>query len=86
MSSFRYPCLVTTYALLPSLPWLHLRESSGIPGSPALTGGFRIHRKLLSKVSTPLGKRFSRTLAVSIVSTVSIISSSFFASFPNFFS
>ena len=35
---------------------------SGIPGSPNLTGGFRIH--LIFRVPTPPDERFSRILAV----------------------
>gem|GEM_PF-5912316 len=38
-SSFRYPCLVTTYSLSPSLPWVALQRTSGAPGSLELTGG-----------------------------------------------
>ena len=38
-SSFRYPCLVTTYSLSMSLPWNHIRDASGIPISLELTGG-----------------------------------------------
>lgn len=41
-------------------------ETSGIPGSLELLGGIEIYDTLLCPILTPLGKRFSRTLAVSV--------------------
>ncbi len=45
-----------------------LSEPSPFPGSLDVTGGIMIYRRLLDNSQTPLGERFSRTLAVSVVS------------------
>jgi hypothetical protein len=51
MSSFRYPCLVTTSPLLSTLPSAVLQRHSGIADSLDVTGGVyktreRIHRNV----------------------------------------